>query len=762
MAGLSILKIQRIIPILIVTLFSIRTAAVGKTIHVGVSGQSDFDTIQAGIDAANDGDTVLVGPGEYVISEPITFGGKAITVRSEAGPEETTIRMGSPTESGRASVVIFENGETATSVLDGFTITGGKGLRLIDSSVSLNALMGGGIYFNASSGTLRNCDIMQSTAEYGGGISCWDNSLVTVSNCTIMENSAIVRGGGVFCGKSSSLTLTDCTIKGNRVTGTTIGVAGYGGGVSCTRNSPVTLTNCNIEDNSAGVGGGGMFFYGSPSTVDSCIISGNSAGTWGGGVGGEVDGTRVTMKNCVIARNTAGQGGGGVAGALFTTLTISNCTIWGNMAGSNLGGGGVACWQGSAMVTNSIIWANTSPKGDEIALAAVAGVTVGSPSKLTLDHSNVAGGQAAAYMEAGHTLNWSGSNIDADPYFADLANNDYHLKSQAGRWDPNSQSWVQDDVTSPCIDAGDVNSDWKAELWPHGIRANMGAYGSTLQASRSLSDAGNIADLNRDGIVDSADICMMVDHWQTDEPYCDIAPVPFGDGMVDVQDMALLGENLFEDYYLDLLPMVAHWKMDETSGNSAYDIVSGKIGKLHGDPIWQPDNGYIDGALMLDGIDDYISTDFILNPVDGSFSVFAWVKGGNLGQVIISQLDHALGRTVLLGSIWLGINPSDGSLITGLMGSTFGELESESVIIDDQWHHLGLVYDLDSLQRRLYVDGVQVAEDMTAISGMSSDGSMNIGAGKNLDSGTFFSGLIDDIRIYNVALSAEEIAALAQ
>jgi hypothetical protein len=75
----------------------------------------------------------------------------------------------------------------------------------------------------------------------------------------------------------------------------------------------------------------------------------------------------------------------------------------------------------------------------------------------------------------------------------------------------------------------------------------MGAYGGTSRASRSLSDAGNIADLNRDGIVDSADICILVDYWHTDKSLCDISPTPFGDGIVDVQDLIVLAEYLFEE-----------------------------------------------------------------------------------------------------------------------------------------------------------------------------------------------------------------------
>jgi hypothetical protein len=64
---------------------------------------------------------------------------------------------------------------------------------------------------------------------------------------------------------------------------------------------------------------------------------------------------------------------------------------------------------------------------------------------------------------------------------------DYHLKSQAGRWNPNSESWVMDDVTSPCIDAGDPNMPVGDEPEPNGGRINMGAYSGTAEASMSKS-----------------------------------------------------------------------------------------------------------------------------------------------------------------------------------------------------------------------------------------------------------------------------------
>ncbi|MFH1884077.1 MAG: LamG-like jellyroll fold domain-containing protein [Planctomycetota bacterium] len=262
-----------------------------------------------------------------------------------------------------------------------------------------------------------------------------------------------------------------------------------------------------------------------------------------------------------------------------------------------------------------------------------------------------------------------------------------------------------------------------------------------------------IVDLNNDGIVDAGDISIMIDYWHTDEPSCDIAPAPFGDGIVNVQDLVVLAENLFEDYRLDIVPMIAHWKLDETSGDYAYDSISNNNGTLHGDPIWQPATGYVGGALEFDGIDDYVSTPFILDPADGSFSVFAWIKGETPGQVIISQADRAVGRTVHLGSMWLSTEPFEGRLITRLMDVPFGALESESVITDGQWHHVGLVYDLDALHRNLYVDGVEVAGDSGYVVGVPSDGGLYIGAAKDLNTGSFFSGLIDDLRIYNRAVT---------
>ena len=112
--------------------------------------------------------------------------------------------------------------------------------------------------------------------------------------------------------------------------------------------------------------------------------------------------------------------------------------------------------------------------------------------------------------------------------------------------------------------------------------------------------------------------------------------------------------------------------------------------------------------------------------------------------------------------LWIGADPSYGRLMTRLMHPPFVALLSEAVITDSQWHHVGLVYDIDKLHRYLYVDGANVAEDIDSLGGASLDGGLFIGVGEGINLGTCWSGLIDDVRIYDNALSEEAVAALAQ
>jgi hypothetical protein len=243
-----------------------------------------------------------------------------------------------------------------------------------------------------------------------------------------------------------------------------------------------------------------------------------------------------------------------------------------------------------------------------------------------------------------------------------------------------------------------------------------------------------IVDFNGDSQVDIKDLIKLIEHWGQNEPSVDIGPTPFGDGVVDAADLEVLmrhwGKEVHDSHLL------AHWALDGTEGDVAYDSSMEHDATVTGNALWQPDIGQIDGALQFDGIDDYLIAPFILDPVKQPFSVFAWIKGGQPGQTIISQ-QGAFGA-------WLSVD-SVGALSTGL---TFPlpPVTSNVVITDDLWHRVGLVSDGSGMS--LYVDGTEVIRSNTSPI-LPANGDLQIGVGQNLEPDSFWSGMIDDVRIYD-------------
>jgi subtilisin family serine protease len=246
-------------------------------------------------------------------------------------------------------------------------------------------------------------------------------------------------------------------------------------------------------------------------------------------------------------------------------------------------------------------------------------------------------------------------------------------------------------------------------------------------------------DLNHDWKVDEQDLAILNAAIDANDLSADIAPAAKRDGKVDGNDLALLRQYM--GTVIPELGLIAHWKLDESEGDIAHDGINHRDGTLHGDAIWQPEGGIVGGALELNGTDAYVSTPFILNPYSGSFSVFMWVKGGAPGEVILSQKN---------GANWL-LTDSGGALMTELkMGGTSGRtLASPVTITDGNWHRIGLVR--DGTSRILCVDDVEAARDTQSALGASIQG-LYMGADSKLTAGRFWSGLIDDVRIYDRAV----------
>jgi len=247
-----------------------------------------------------------------------------------------------------------------------------------------------------------------------------------------------------------------------------------------------------------------------------------------------------------------------------------------------------------------------------------------------------------------------------------------------------------------------------------------------------------IVDFNGDEIVDIKDLVTLIESWGKDDPSVDIGPVPWGDGKVDEKDLEVLMSYWGQE--VNDPSLVAHWKLDEADGTIATDSAGTNNATLVGEPLWQPAGGMAGGALQFDGVDDYVETPFILDPIAGSFSVFAWVNGGGPGQVIVSQAG---------GVNWLSTDPGNGQLMSDLKmpGRFPGSLRSPVVITDENWHHIGV--SLEGSTLLLYMDDVEVARDTKTSVSAAPSKKLHIGAGKNLEPGSFWSGLIDDVRIYN-------------
>ena len=271
----------------------------------------DQPTIQAGIDASVNGDTVLVSSGTYV--ENIDFSGKLITIESASGAATTTIDG-----NDAGPVVTFENSETASAVIDGFTITNGF------------ASYGGGIYCDGASPTIQSCTVSDSSADRGGGIYC-NSSSATITGCTITGNEATQDwegGGGVYItGGGSNPTISECTISANSTTGSN----SEGGGLQCRNGASQTIINSMITGNSAVGKAGAIYCEDCDTTVTYCTISGNSA-AYGGAIYPE--GSTVTITNGILWGDSASISEDEIHPGFASTVNVTYSDVEGGYSGA--------------------------------------------------------------------------------------------------------------------------------------------------------------------------------------------------------------------------------------------------------------------------------------------------------------------------------------------------------------------------------------------------------------------------------------------
>ncbi len=279
------------------------------TIHV----PDDQPTIQASIDAASYGDTVLVACGTYYEHDIIMKSG--VCLMSETGLADcVTI------DAQQLGLVMYCEGADASTLIAGFTLVRG-----------LNSSPGGGLrvaYY--SSPTIRDCAFRDNTSySWGGGLSTGGYVFSEITNC-VFEGNVAGDGGGLCVSSGSAPTLTDCTFEGN--------VAVDGGGMNCEDLGEPTLENCAFVNNYADNGGGMSCVNESDATLTGCLFLGNQAAVGGGGVfcGGIYGGSSPMLTSCTFFGNQAGEHGGGLFCDDASSPSLANTIIAFGTAGESV------------------------------------------------------------------------------------------------------------------------------------------------------------------------------------------------------------------------------------------------------------------------------------------------------------------------------------------------------------------------------------------------------------------------------------------
>ena len=277
---------------------STAAVAAGNTIHV----PQDQPTIQAGVDAAVDGDQVVVAGGNYTGSgnRDIDFHGKRIVLRAESGAQ-VVIDCGSGTRDPHRGFY-FHSGEGSDSVVEGIAV--GSGTAGLVPGTFLR--MGGGAVCVESSPTFRECIFKGGVAEFGGGGVACSGGAPKFVGCSFLGNdvplNGLALGGGGLLLLFSSPKLQGCTFEGN--------TSLAGGAFFCQGSAP-TVSGCTFRGNhprtSSGNAMGGAFYSQFPSSpvFVECVFVENSSGQ-----GGAIwfTGDLLRMERCLLDANSAGRG----------------------------------------------------------------------------------------------------------------------------------------------------------------------------------------------------------------------------------------------------------------------------------------------------------------------------------------------------------------------------------------------------------------------------------------------------------------------
>lgn len=487
-------------------------------------------------------------------------GNNSLRVVTGSGTDKTAVLDGLTVTAGHAA--LDPSGAALGSRGAGLMVDAGSPTVLSCRFISNHALGAGGIVTarNGSNPILTACEFLNNE---GTGVYCLDNSNPVLTNCRFEGNvsgamesqssSPVVTGcqfirnrGDAIDARDCNSILTDCVFEGGGR-----GLDCSSGHLSLTNctftdfetgaihtTGDLTLVRCAFKNNSGFLGGAVDGFPTSHVTALECIFAGNDGSMVGAISGGDMElhdceftgnsghdagavatrtsyGTLIAT-GCVFSGNSSRYGGGALS-SRAEILKLSNCTFIGNRGQYNA----IDRWpMGSlpAQLTQCIVWDGPEPFGSR-PLGSV---------QMNVTYSDVQGGYPGegnidvdpCFVNPGYWANPNDLTQEAGPEDPNAVwvTGDYHLRSQGGHWDRATETWVRDDVTSRCIDAGDPNAPLGTEPFPNGGFTNIGAYTGTAEASKSyfgepICENQLAGDINGDCIVDQTDMDILQSHW---------------------------------------------------------------------------------------------------------------------------------------------------------------------------------------------------------------------------------------------------------
>jgi len=321
---------------------------------IRADGSGDYPTIQAAIDAAFDGDTILLADGIFsgAGNVDLDYHGKAITVRSVSGNAEACVIHCVPeggTETHRG--FCFVSGEGPGSVLDGITIMNGeappspyphwyKGGAILCAGASPTIVRcrflyndaagiqtwigeGGALYITGAAVAISDCHFERNGSPRGGAVTC--HSAASFTGCIFLRNVSASGGGAILATNASTLALDRCVFVDNQ--------ANHGGGVYAGADT-LQVEGCTFTGN-YGSTGGAVYCRDCQAWLTSCTLAANASGYTRPGSGLYGSDATVTVARTIIAFGTQGTGAYGQG---ESQASFSCCDIYGNVGGDWVNG----------------------------------------------------------------------------------------------------------------------------------------------------------------------------------------------------------------------------------------------------------------------------------------------------------------------------------------------------------------------------------------------------------------------------------------